>query len=160
MPAGALEVEIKVKTKWENFRMLQDIHTRTEKYHAWEKADRFSNVKTRKRKTPHSKMRSMQTEDNTLETDVPVGQGVKYPPQVFTDPKYVAAVLHIEEEEERVGNKNFLGRYCEFCNKCGKTYCCCNSSDWEEGLLNVEKPNYNPSIEKTPSPTIRKPPVG
>ena len=39
-------------------------------------------------------------------------------------------------------------------------YCSCNSSDWEEGLLNVEKPNSNPSIEKTPSPTIRNPPVG
>ena len=47
-----------------------------------------------------------------------------------------------------------------FADKCGETYCWCNSSDWEEGLLNVEKPNANPSIEKTPSPTIRKPPVG
>ena len=34
--------------------------------------------------------------------------------------------------------------------------------DWEEGLLNVEKPNANtnPSLEKTPSPTVRKPPAG
>ena len=39
-------------------------------------------------------------------------------------------------------------------------YCWCNSSDWEEGLLNVEKPNSIPSIEKTPSPMVRKPPVG
>ena len=160
MPAEALEVEIKVKTKWAKFCMLQDTHTRTEKYFAWEKADRRSNVRTRKRKTPHREMINMQTEDNTSETDVPVGQGFRYPPQVFTDPKYAAAVSHMEEEEEeQAGTSKFLGRYCEFCNKCGETHCWCNSSDWEEGLLNVEKPNSNPSIEKTLSPTVRKPPV-
>ena len=64
------------------------------------------------------------------------------------------------KEEEQAGNSKFLGRYCEFCDKCGKKYCWCNSSDWEEGLLNIGEPNSNPSIEKTPSPTVRKPPVG
>ena len=34
MPAGALEVEVKFKTMWGKFSMVQDIHTRTEKYHA------------------------------------------------------------------------------------------------------------------------------
>ena len=67
----------------------------------------------------------------------------------------------MEEEKDQTGNsRNVLGRYCKFSNKCGKTHCWCNSSDWEEGLLNVEKQNSNPSIAKTPSPTIRKPPVG
>ena len=106
-------------------------------------------------------MTNTQTEDNTSETDVPVGQGFRYPPQVFTDPKYAAAVSHTEEEEkEQLGNNKSLGKYCEFCDKCGETYCWCNSSNWEEWLLNIETPNSNPSIEKTPSPTIRKPPVG
>ena len=100
MPAEALEVEIKVKTKWGKFSMLQDIHTRTEKHHAWEKADRRNNVKMRKRKTPHREVRSTQAEDNTSETDVPVGQGFRNPPQVFTDLKYATAVPHMEEEEE------------------------------------------------------------
>ena len=90
----------------------------------------------------------MQAEDNTSETDVPLGQGFRYPPQVFTDPKYAAAVPHTEEEEQ-AGNSKFLGRYCQICNKCGKMYYWYNSSDWEEGLLNVENPNSNPSIEKT-----------
>ena len=96
----------------------------------------------------------MQTEDNASDTDVPVGQGFRYPPQVFTDPKYAATVSHMEEEEQPDKSK-FLGRYCEFCDKCGESYCWCNSSNWEEGLLNVENPSSNPSIEKTPSP--RKP---
>ena len=144
MHAEALEEEIKVKTKWGKFSMPQDINTRTEKYHVWEKADGRSNVRTRKRKAP-CKMTNMQTKDNTLETDVPVGQGLRYPPQIITDPRYVATVP-LMEEEEQPGKSKFLGRYVEFCDKCGKTYCWCNSSNWEEGLLNVEKPSSNPSI--------------
>ena len=66
------------------------------------------------------------------------------------------------EEVEGVSNNKFLGKYCEFCAKCGETYCWCNSSDWEEGLLDVENPkaDTNPSLEKTPSPIIRKLPAG
>ena len=159
MPAGALEVEVKVKTTWGKSSMLKDIHSRREKYHAWEKANERSNVRTRKRKAPH-KMTNMQTEDNTSETNVPVGQGFRYPPQIFTDPKYTAAMPHMEEEEEVEQESKFLGRYCEFCDRYGKTHCWCNSSNWEEGLLDAEKSGSNPSIEKTPSPTVRKPPVG
>ena len=78
MPAGALEVEVKVKTTWGKFSILQDIHTRTEEYHVWEKADRRINIRTRMRKAPH-KMTNMQTKDNTSETNVPVGQGSSIP---------------------------------------------------------------------------------
>ena len=99
MPAGALEVEVKFKTTWGKFSMVQDIHTRTEKYCAWEKADGRSNIKTRKRKAPH-KMTTMQTEENTCETDVSTGQGFGYPPQAFTDPMYTVAMPHTEEEGE------------------------------------------------------------
>ena len=159
MPAGALEVEIKLKTTWGKFNMFQDIHTRAEKYLAWEKADGRSNVRTRKRKAPH-KLTNMQTEDNASETDVPVGQGFRYPPQVFTDPKYAMAMPHTEEEGEMEWESKFLGKYCEFCERCGKTHCWCNSSNWEEGLLDAGKPGSNPSIEKIPTPTPRKPPVG
>ena len=117
MPAEALEVEIKVKTKWGKFSMLQDTHTRTEKYPTWEKANRRNNVRTRKRRTPYREMRGIHAEDNTTsEIDVPVGQGLRYPPQVLTDPRYAAEVPHMEEKEEQSGNNKFLGRYCEFCN--------------------------------------------
>ena len=81
--------------------MLQDIHTRREKYCAWEKADERSNVRTRKRKAPCRKVTNMKTEDNASETDVPVGQGFSYPPQVFTDPKYAAADNPQMKEEEK-----------------------------------------------------------
>ena len=163
MPAEALEVEIQVKTKWGKFSMFQDTYTRTEKYLAWDRADWRSSVRNRRRRTPHREVRSSHEENNTTsETDVPIGQGLRYPPQVFTDAECAATVPQTEEEEEGVSNNEFLGKYCDLCEKGGETYCWCNSSDWEEGLLNVEQPNAhtNPSIEKTPSPTIRKPPAG
>ena len=154
MPADTLEVEIKVKTKWGKYSMFQDTYTRTEKYHAWDRADRRSSVRTRRRRTPCREVRSSHEET--------VGQGLRYPPQVFMNPEYAATVPQMEGEEEEVSNDKFIGNYFDTCAKCGETYCWCNSLDWEEGLLNVEKPNAdtNPSLEKTPSPTIRKPKAG
>ena len=159
MPVGALDIEVKVKTAWGKFNMVQDIHTRTEKYCAWEKPDGRNNIKTRKRKARH-KLTTMQTENNTSETDVPTGQGSRYPPQAFTDPTYAAAMPQMEEEGEAEQEGKFLGKYCEFCDRCGELHCWCNSSDWEEGMLNTEQSGFNPSIEKTLSSTVRKPPTG
>ena len=164
VPADTLEVEIKVKMKWGKYSIFQDTYTRTEKYHVWDRADRRSSVRTRRRRTPHREVRSSHEENNTmLETDVPVGQGLRYPPQVFTNPEFAATVPQTEgEENKEVSNNKFLGKYCDFCMKCGEIYCWCNSSDWEEGLLDVENPkaDTNPSLEKSPSPTVRKPPAG
>ena len=161
MPADTLEVEIKVKTKWGKYSMFQDTYTHTEKYCAWDRANRRSSVQTRRRRTPHREVRSSHEDNTTLETGVAVGQGLRYPPQVFTDPEFAATVPQTEEEE--VSNNKFIGKYCDTYTKCGETYCWCNSSDWEEGLLDIENPNTNanPSLEKTPSPeTSRKPPAG
>ena len=87
------------------------------------------------------------------ETDMLVGQGFRYLPQVFTDPEFAATVPQMEEEEEEVSNNKFIGKYCDTGTKCGETYCWCNSSDWEEGLLDLKNPNANtnPSLEKIPS---------
>ena len=117
MPADTLEVEIKVKTKWGKYSMFQDTYTRTEKYCAWDRADRRSRVRTRRRRTPYREVRSSHEENNTTsETDVPVGQGLRYPSQVFTDPEFAANVPQMEgEEEEEVSNNKFLGKYCKFC---------------------------------------------
>ena len=83
MPTGALEVQIKVKTTWGKFTMVQDTHTKMERYHTWEKAQRHP-IKSRKGRTP-CKMISMQTEDNASETDIPTGHGFSYLPQIFID---------------------------------------------------------------------------
>ena len=157
-PTGTLEVQLKVKTTWGKFTMIQDTHTKMEKYHTWEKAQR-SHIKSRKRKAPHITTNT-QTEDETSETNIPTGQGFRHPPQIFIDPTFTPTVIHTESEEEVNQKRNFLGRYCTFCDMCSKTHCCCNSSNWEEGLINISHHNSNPSIQRFPSPTVRKPPVG
>ena len=106
MPKGALVVEIKVKTTWGKFTIVQNTHTRMEKYHTWEKAQRC-HIKP-------CKAASVHTEDNTSETEIPTGQGFGYPPQIFTDPTYTVAMTHTDLEEEVKYGTNFLGRYCEY----------------------------------------------
>ena len=95
-----------------------------------------------------------------------MGEGLGYPPYIFTDPEFAVNVSHTEEEEVNnnvEGNRQkFIGNYCETCDKCGETRCWCNSSNWGEELVDVENPNTNPTLEnKTPSPNfVRKPPAG
>ena len=98
MPKGALEVEVKVKTTWGKFTMVQNTHTRMEKYHTWEKAQRC-HIKSRKGRTPH-KAASVHTEDNTSETDIPTGQGFGYPLQIFTNP-----YIYIGYDPHRFGRR-------------------------------------------------------
>ena len=150
MPAGALEVQIKVKTTWGTFTMVQDTHTRMEKYCTWEKVQRHP-IKSRKRRTPH-KMTSLQTEDDASETDIPTGQGFGYLPQIFIDHTHSTT-----SEGEMTEERKFLGRHCEFCNKCNETHCWCNSFNWKEGLTDVNGTSSNPSIEKNPSAMVRNP---
>ena len=103
MPAGALEVQIKVKTSWGKFTMIQDTHSRMEKYHTWEKAQRC-HIRSRKRKVPH-KMTNMQTEDDASETDVPTVQGFGYPPQIFADPH-----IYSNNDPNRVRRRGRTGK--------------------------------------------------
>ena len=81
MPKGTLEVKVKVKTIWGKFTMVQNTHTRMEKYHTWEMAQRC-HVKSKKERTPH-KAASVHTEDNTSDTDMPTGQEFGYPLQIL-----------------------------------------------------------------------------
>ena len=75
MPEGTLEVEVKVKTTWGKFTLVQNTHT--ERYHTWEKAQQ-SHIKSRESRTP-CKAASVHTEENFSETDIPTGQGFGNP---------------------------------------------------------------------------------
>ena len=97
----------------------------------------------------------MQTEDDASETEIPTGQGFGYLPQIFIDLTQ-STTSGGEMKEERT----FLDRYCEFCDKCNETHCWCSSSNWEEGLTDVNATSSNPFIERNPPPTVRKHPVG
>ena len=140
------------------YSMFQDTYTCTKTYCAWDRADRRNSVQTRRRKTC---CRESHNDNKTSETDVLVEQGLRYPPQTFTDPEYAAEVPHTEEEVSNNVDKNRqTGNSHDVCVTCGETYCWCNSSDWGEGLLDLENTNTNPTLEKTPSPTVRKHPAG
>ena len=104
------------------FIMVQDAHTRMEKYHTWEKAQRHP-IKPRKGRTPHRKTRT-QTDDDASETDIPSGHGFDYLLQIFID-----HTQSTTSEEGMTEERKILGRYCEFCSKCNETHCWSSSSD-------------------------------
>ena len=52
MPADTVEVEVKIKTKWGKYTLVQVDNSRTDKYHSWDRADRRTNIHTRRRRTP------------------------------------------------------------------------------------------------------------
>ena len=117
----------------------------------------------RRRRTPCREVVGSSHDINTTsETDIPVGEDLGYPPQHFTDPEFAAEVPHMEEEVRNNLDKDRQTGNChDVCPTCGETYCWCNSSDWGEGLLDIENPNTNPTLEKTPSPeSVRKLPAG
>ena len=116
MAKGTLEVEVKVKMTWGKFTMIQNTHTRMEKYHTWEKAQRC-HVKSTKGRTLH-KVAIVHTDNNTLEIDMPTGQEFGHPPLIFIDPNPTAVMTHTDLEEEVKHATNFLGSYCEYCNEC------------------------------------------
>ena len=155
MPEGTLEIEVKLKTTWGKFTLVQNTHTRTERYHTWEKAQRC-HTKSRKGRIPH-KAASVHTEENSSEIDIPTDLVIGNPPQIITDPTYTAAVTHTDSEGEAKHKTNFLGKYCEYCDRCRETHCWCFTSDWEDGL---DANNPNSSVEIFPSSTARKPPAG
>ena len=155
MPKGTLEVEVKVKTIWRKFTLVQNTHTRMERYCTWEKAQRC-HIKSRKGRIPH-KAASVHTEENSSETDIPTSQGFGNPPPIFTYPTHTVAVTHTDSEGEVKRETNFSGKYCEYCNRCRETHCWCFTSNWEEGL-HVNNPNS--SVEILPSQAARKSPAG
>ena len=117
---NALEVEVKIKTRWDKYTLHQDTHMHTEKYCSWDRADRRANMHTRRRRTPQREVMSSNNNDTNTnsETDVPTGEGLGYPPQIFTNPQIAANISHTEDELGNIeeGRQNFVGEYCERCS--------------------------------------------
>ena len=76
---------------------------------------------------------------------------------MFIDPQFAATVPQTEEEEGEGVSNNYTGNYCNTCTKCGETNCWYTTSDWEEELVDIDNSTTNPTLEKTPSPTVRNP---
>ena len=138
MPADTAEMELKIKTKREKYILHKDTNTRTERYHPWERVDKRSRIHT-KRSTGE-----VDSEVTTSsETDIQMGKGFAYPPEIYTNPEFASTVPLTDTDSDEVGvdiiNPNFIG---EFCSEYIKKYnrCWCFKSDWEDDLVEVETP--------------------
>ena len=122
---------------------------------------------TRRRRTPQREIVSSSHHTNTnSETDIHTGEGLGYPPQVFTNLEFAATVSNSGNELDNIESRqNFIGKYCERCST--QTHpildrCWCKASDWSEDL-EVNNNNKNPNLEETqltPHTSLTKPPSG
>ena len=111
MPADTFRSGDQGEDQMGKYSMFQDTYTHTEKYCAWYRADRRSSMQTRRRRTPCREVRSSHEDNNIMsERDVPVGQGLRYP----------LRCLQILSLLQEVSSNKFLGKYCDFCMKCGE----------------------------------------
>ena len=80
IPADALQVELKIKTKWGKFILHMDQFTRTEKYRVWRKVNRCK---------IHSRRKHLSDSHLYIPSDSSMfinhGQGLGYPPKTFID---------------------------------------------------------------------------
>ena len=81
IPKDALEVELKIKTKWGKFTLHTDQFTRTEKYRAWRKANRHK-IHSRRRKHLSNSHLNVSSD---LIMFINHGQGLGYPQKIFID---------------------------------------------------------------------------
>ena len=81
IPADALEVELKIKTKWGKFTLRTDQFTRTEKYRAWRKANRCK-IHSRRRKHLSNSHLNISSD---LSTFINHSQGLGYPLKIFIE---------------------------------------------------------------------------
>ena len=81
IPADALEVELKIKTKWGKFTLNMDQFTRTEKYRARRKANRCK-IHSRRRKHLSNSHLNIPSDSSMF---INHGQRFRYPPKPFID---------------------------------------------------------------------------
>ena len=127
MPKDAVEVKLKVKTKWGKYTLIKDFHTRTEKYRSWDRADCRARIHARRRRRmlchDNSNDEHKIPISNSTSTDsgtyIPTGKGMGYPPKIFTYPKVAETVTHSntgnDSEVEIPPHIPFIGDYCKAC---------------------------------------------
>ena len=79
--SDALEVELKIKTKWGKFTLHMDQITRTEKYRAWRKASKCK-IHSRRRRHLNNSHLNISSDSSTF---INQGQGLGYDPKIFLD---------------------------------------------------------------------------
>ena len=169
IPKDVVEVELKVKTKRGKYTLIKDFHTRTEKYHSWDRADHGARVHVRRgRGMPHHDNSNNECKNpisnstcTNSGTYIPTGKGMGYPPKSFTNPKVSETITHSDtgndSEVEIPPHIPFIGDYCKTCISKWPRCICKPSSDWEENPIDITQTN-NPSNKENnndkPSSTV------
>ena len=127
IPAAALEVELKIKTKWGNFILHTDQFTRTEKYRAWRKANRCK-IHSRRRRCLSNSHLNISSDSSMF---INQGQGLRYPPK---------STLDSDSDQEFPHISPILQDYCRtFLTE--KVRCTCQpTSNWSGELIDTTKP--------------------
>ena len=138
IPADALEVELKIKTKWGKFTLHTDQFTRTERYRAWRKANRCK-IHSRRRKHLTDSNLNISSDSSTF---INHGQGLGYPPKIFVDS---------DSDQELPPHIPILEDYCRTCLTEKVRRSCHPTSDWSDELIDTTQlvpPNMDNNQDK------------
>ena len=124
IPADALEVELRIKTKWGKFTLHTDQFTRTEKYRAWRKASKCK-IHSRRRRCLSNSHLNISSDSSTF---INQGQGLGYPPKIFLDS---------DSDQEFPPHIPILQDYCRTCLTEKVRYSCQSTSDWRAELIDT-----------------------
>ena len=124
IPVDALEVELRIKTKWGKITLHADQFTRTEKYRAWRKANRWK-IHSRRRRCLSDSHLNILSDSSTF---INQGQGLRYPPKI---------ILDSDSDQEFPPHIPILQDYCRTCLT-EKVRCSCQpTSNWSGELIDT-----------------------
>ena len=127
IPKDALELDLKIKTKWGKFTLHMDQFTRTEKYRVWMKANRCK-IHSSRRKHLSDSYLNISSDSSMF---INHGQGLGYPPKVFIDSN---------SDQEFPPCVPILENYCRTCLT-EKVRCSCQpTSNWNGELIDTTQP--------------------
>ena len=126
MPRDVMEVELKIKTKWEKFPLHTDQHTRMEKYRTWKIA---SCCRIHSRRTLPCLEKPDEHQGSTDSgIFINSGQGLGYAPKTF---------IPSDTEEDIPPHIPDLEDFCSMCLTT-KVRCTCKPmSDWSVDLIDI-----------------------
>ena len=119
--------------------------------------DRRTKVHTKKKRTSKKDIEVETVDSTNSEMDIQDGTDFSYAPKIFTNLEFATTIplTKLEDNQEALTNKNFIG---EYCSECVKKYerCWCFKSNWGDELIEVETPNIQKELNVTVVP-IRQP---
>ena len=129
IPKDALEVELKIKTKWGKFTLHMDQFIRTQKYRTWRKAN---HCKIYLRRRQHHTGNSHLNVSSDSGTFINSGQGLGFPHKVFIDS---------DTDQDFTPNIPILEDYCRTCLT-EKVRCSYQPmSNWSGELIDINQPD-------------------